>query len=273
MNSLAMHRNRSSQWAAVTVLNVLSMLIVTPVTQAATAKVDLQQLQAMIQRQQDTTEIQNLMSRRAHLQATGRNDGWLELYAKQQPDVSWYMNGRYIVGLSALKATFVPADNSRAQRNLDNMIKLYPDIENKPENYGIGEFRQHALLSPLIVVADDGKTAKGFWHSIGPQLAFANGQPSGSIAFEKYAVDFIKEAGEWRFWHMATYTESYLQLGKTLAEQAAPPGSTRPTPAANAVPNPYPEWSPWRVPAQVPLPVPYKTFSETFSYGPPAETK
>ncbi|MGC3982455.1 MAG: nuclear transport factor 2 family protein [Steroidobacteraceae bacterium] len=237
---------------------------------AVAADVDLKKLQAMVQREQDAREIQNLMSRRAHLQSINNNQGWVDLYARKQPDVSWYMNGRYRIGLEEIKTTFVPTDNSRAQRNLENMIKLYPDIENKPENYGVGEFREHALLSPLIEVAEDGKTAKGFWQSVGPQLAFANGQASGTLGFEKYAVDFIKEDGQWRFWHMATYTESYLQLGKTLAEQVPPPGTTKPAAAANAPINPYPEWSPWRVPAQVSLPVPYKTFAETFSYGPSA---
>jgi hypothetical protein len=256
------------RWAPAFAAIVLGLPPFGAAVAATSPRVDLNKLRTMVQREQDAREIQNLMSRRAHLQSTGRNSGWVEMYAKGQPDDSWYMNGRYMIGLDKIRAAFVPADNTRAQRSLDAMIKLYPDIENKIENYGIGEFREHALLSPLIEIAEDGKTAKGFWQSMGPQLAFSNGQASGTIGFEKYAVDFIKEGGQWRFWHMATFTESYLQLGKTLADQVPAPGTPRPVAPANAAPNPYPEWSPWRVPAQVALPVPYRTFSETFSYGP-----
>ena len=260
---------KSDKRVLATCLVVLGWSMLSSTTVFA-AEVDLQKLQAMVQREADARDIQNLMSRRAHLQAAGDNS-WVELFARKQADVSWYMNGSYKIGYDTIKNTFMPSGTERAQRNLESMIKVYPDIENKPENYGVGEFREHALLSPLIIVADDGRTAKGFWHSVGPQLAFRNGEANGTVGYEKYGVDFIKEDGEWRFWHMATYTEIYIELGKTLAEQVPMPGSTQAKEREGATPNPYPAWTPWRVPKQVPLPVPYKTFSETFSYGPSPE--
>ena len=241
--------------------------------QARRPEASLAQLRAMVERERDAREVANLMGRRAHVQALGRNDLWIDLFAKRQPDVSWYANGRYTVGLEAIKKQFGVGDTARAERSLDAMVKVYPDIDNSSANFGVGEFRQHALLTPIIEVAEDGQTAKGFWNSTGPQLAFRDGQPVGSIGFEKYAVDFIKEDGQWRLWHLSTYTEVYLELGKTLADQVPPPGSPRPAPRpgpdGKVTPNPYPAWSPWRVPAQVPLPTPYRTFRETFSYGPP----
>lgn len=248
-----------------------------PAAQAAVSEKEFAELKAMVQREKDAREIHNLMSTRSNLLGLGRNAAWIELFAKKQPDVSWYMNGRYRVGLETLRSQFV-GDGSREKRNIEAMRKVYPDIEDKPENSYVGDLRLHAILSPIIVVADDGKTAKGFWQSIGLQIAVSSGKPNATLGFEKYAVDFIKEDGEWRFWHMATYTEYYYQLGKTLDQLVPPPGSTKPAttlrPGQSAdVVDLYPEWSPWRVPAQVPLPVPYKTFSETFSYGPPAGTK
>ena len=61
--------------------------------------------------------------------------------------------------------------------------------------------------TPVIEVAGDGKTAKGIWYSIGigvrPNVnSDGTYTKSTSWMWEKYAVDFIKEDGKWKIWHL-----------------------------------------------------------------------
>lgn len=232
---------------------------------------ELRAMQTMVLRERDARQIENLMSRRSQLQLLGRQDLIFDLYSKKQPDISWGSNNGYQVGQETLRKFFRIGDNSGPQHNLENMIKLYPEIENKPENYGVGSYGVHALFDPIIEVAEDGQTAKGFWHTFGPMIGFRDNKPTGTLVWEKYGVDFIKEDGEWRLWHVNVYTDFSIGLGQSLADKVAAPAAPPPPGAApaNNV-RIYEEWSPKRVPISVQLPAPYKTFKDTFSYGPPA---
>lgn len=87
-----------------------------------------------------------------------------------------------------------------------------------------GHMRMDALTNPVIEVAKDGKTAKGLWISIGHEsAAYPDGVESGIPTvdasqpdefgnrvyahwiWKKYAVDFIKENGSWKIWHLHIY--------------------------------------------------------------------
>jgi hypothetical protein len=65
----------------------------------------------------------------------------------------------------------------------------------------------HTQETPVIEVAGDGKTAKGIWYSIGLAVRGSvdeNGNTSVGTGWmwEKYGVDFIKEDGGWKIWHL-----------------------------------------------------------------------
>ncbi|MFT3752536.1 MAG: nuclear transport factor 2 family protein [Paludibacter sp.] len=249
-------------------------------TLAAVSDAEFSALKKRVDRQQDWQAVSNLMGARANLMVANRGDLVIELFAKKQPDVAFALNGQFIeVGHDRIKAAF-GKDPQRQQRALEQLAKVYPQLEAKLENQGAGDFRAHALMSPIIEVAEDGQTAQGFWQTIGPAFfsgANNGGTPTAALSYEKYAVDFIKEDGQWKIWHLQTFIEFYQEFDKPFADQvkaamtprtgdnAGPAG----TPPANAGGTPYPEWTPVRVPKQVPLPKPYKTFSETYSYGPP----
>jgi len=54
-------------------------------------------------------------------------------------------------------------------------------------------FTMHMACSPIIEVAKDGKTAKSIWQS--------PGCAGDKWIWGTIIIDFIKEDGEWRFWH------------------------------------------------------------------------
>ena len=69
-----------------------------------------------------------------------------------------------------------------------------------------GGLAQEYNASPVIEVAGDGQTAKGLWYS--PGINTGRDQDGKLVAewfFEKRALDFVKEDGKWKFWHLHIY--------------------------------------------------------------------
>ncbi len=57
-----------------------------------------------------------------------------------------------------------------------------------------GGFTMHLAVGPVIEIAGDGKTAQSIW--------FTPGCAGNLWIWGVYIVDYVKEDGEWRFWHM-----------------------------------------------------------------------
>jgi hypothetical protein len=57
-----------------------------------------------------------------------------------------------------------------------------------------GGFTMHMAVGPVIEIAGDGKTAQSVW--------FSPGCAGTMWVWGVYVVDYVKEDGEWRFWHM-----------------------------------------------------------------------
>jgi len=248
---------------------------------------------------------QNLMSMHNYYHGVNHNLEELEAiwvsedgpYAKtatfSQPQGVWE-------GLQLIKITYGNPDTKDPNQSLKEMVK------NEPSDYPVGSMGIHLNTTPIIVVAGDGKTAKGIWYSPGPILSFTgqkdadgNDLASGMMFMEKYGVDFVKENGEWKIWHIQMFYDYVFSIpgdwskpgarqqgqggapgGQQAAappgqegrgdasadQQAAPPGDNRPAPTREN-PIQYEQWSPTRVSSITPrLPEPYYTFSETFSY-------
>jgi len=64
-----------------------------------------------------------------------------------------------------------------------------------------GVLFEHPLATPIIEVAKDGKTAKAYWVSLGHETKPRDGKMTAHWCWGKYAVDFVKEDGQWRIWH------------------------------------------------------------------------
>lgn len=65
----------------------------------------------------------------------------------------------------------------------------------------------HTVTTPVIEVAEDMQTARGMWWSNGTEGNGLNGGDFslmgwGGWMWGGYCVDFIKEDGEWKIWHM-----------------------------------------------------------------------
>jgi hypothetical protein len=170
--------------------------------------------------------IANLMGRYAHLGHLRGENTLVDLFAMKQPDVSWRTpSGPQ--GPEGMKGRFLQPGEA-------------------PRGEVPGQLHVHAMFTPVIEVAADGKTAKGVWDSFGPNINSAS--DIGNWLWVKYGVDFIKEDGAWKIWHLQVYALFNTPFNKSITESAwerANPGMPGTTvaraggapPAAGAAPG------------------------------------
>jgi hypothetical protein len=231
-------------------------------------------LEQRIQRMEDIQVIHNVMSVHAYLHGELRNGEELELiWCKKAPDPSFTQNQGKYVGYDSIRYYYGEICERMKKANLQNLRKVFPHVEDVPENLGAGTMIMHTLTTPKIEVAGDGQTAKGVWYSPGQVTEVGpDGRPTANWIWEKYGVDFIKEDDEWKIWHMQVCTDFFTPVGKSWTEesQEAPMGVGGPPielPRPDVDRETYRIYSMTQPPQSIPrLPEPYYTFSETFSY-------
>jgi hypothetical protein len=82
----------------------------------------------------------------------------------------------------------------------------------------VGMMHIHPMSTPVIEIAGDGKTAKGVWDSFGPDIASSD--ELGNWLYVKKAVDFVKEDGVWKIWHMQDYPVFNTPYNKSITQSA-----------------------------------------------------
>jgi hypothetical protein len=102
------------------------------------------------------------------------------------------------------------------------------------EGDGIGTQTLHTLSTEIIEVAGDGKTARGLWISPGTETkrSAETKELEAYWIWGLYAIDFIKEDGEWCFWHFriphllfCDFHHSWVDLARTpMTERVANDG-------------------------------------------------
>lgn len=139
-------------------------------------------------------EIQNLMGSYSFLLDGRKYDEVLNLFAKEQVDVRVEMtNGVY--------------------QGYDSLVRLYPGKHYEqhaageyPGYEGRGNVAKHPQNTPLVVVGDDLRTAKGSWISMGFASFSRDGQREMHWGMFRYGADFIYENGSWKIWHLHVYS-------------------------------------------------------------------
>jgi hypothetical protein len=231
-----------------------------------------------------TIEVQNAYSKHAYYHTIGAHceemeDIWVKEGGEFAETARWTRMGTMVEeGITLIKQHYCTDNEESKKQKLAEISKVYPEVKNVPENIGIGYgYTIHTQTTPIIEVAGDGKTAKGIWYSpgIGTNVEIRNGKPeiSGGWFWEKYAVDFVKEDGKWKIWHLVNVMDP--TPSNWGAQQASSGGGGQEPQGQKAEDNqgmkpaadPYESWSPTTKSKIYPkFPEPYYTFSETFSY-------
>jgi hypothetical protein len=231
-----------------------------------------------LQKAKDILEIQNVMSMHEYYHGAGKHQEELDaIWAQHAADVAFEeaaVHGRY-VGLEAVRGFNVEFFGRFFKLMLEEARKIFPQLKDEPEDeLPFGVQILHTLTTPVIEVAEDGETAKGVWLSPGHVTFPMNGRLQAYWHWDRYAVDFIKEEGKWKIWHLfvgkdftTPYEKSWVN---SVLDSESPPQLEEapgfPKPNAKSL-HSYSEYSPFKVAEYKPRPPePYRTFSETFSY-------
>ena len=159
-------------------------------------------LEKRIQRLEDIQEIKNLMARYAYLHTAGRHEATAELFAQKTPGVRMELSPLGVwEGTEGVKRVMVGVHKSM----------------------GVGSpgfLFIHTQTTSVIEVAGDGQTAKGVWMSPGIETRKnpATEQFIGFWMWGHYGVDFVKEDGEWKFWHFHVYPLFLTPYDKSWTE-------------------------------------------------------
>ena len=170
---------------------------------------------ALAQKAVDIQAIQNIMSRHVLYHCYGEHKAemeeiWVQEYENQMT-ASFGQNQGFYVGYGSIWDAYVTGHDSSwlataksycEANNID--ISGWTDEEILEVYGGVGQLLLHVTTTGIIEVADDGLTAKGYWYS--PGMIREVGM-SGNSIWEAYGVDFIKENGEWKIWHLHMFTD------------------------------------------------------------------
>jgi hypothetical protein len=191
-------------------------------------------------------EIQNVMGRYEYFHAAGLDEDVIALFAQKTPGTRLELNRGVYEGIEG--------------------VRKFVMTTAKGEGNRIGHLHLHAVTTPVIEVAGDGKTAQGVW--ISPGVETGPGQNGGFNAdwsWLKYGVDFVKEDGHWKFWHLHMYRIFTVPYNKSWAE--IPPPTPRTAPEADRPATFYAGYSTTAAPEYAPAPpTPYATWDESRAF-------
>jgi hypothetical protein len=209
-----------------------------------------------------------------------REKDMYENYWSKAADVSLGVNEGYYSGAAAVKGYYEAIDR-RTKLESALIQKKYPTRlggKSAEEVYGVGVLHARPLDTPVIEIAGDGQTAKGMWsvHGMNSELT-----PAGQVGYwewTKVAVDFVKEDGKWKVWHLLYLQDLYIPCGESWADSAEKKSYPDDPDYAELKGFVFPEpnvkkvlreryYNTRRQPEWPDYPEAYETFSETFTYG------
>ncbi len=146
-----------------------------------------EELARLVRRKESARTCENLMGRFCFYQAACRFDDILAMWA-DDPDSRIELPWGVYDGKAGVARYF--AEERPAHADLEAR-KGYLDLQ--------------ALNGRMLEVAEDNQTARAIWCTIGSLSEKKDGVPNCQWHWVKFAVDFKKEDGIWKIWHMAIH--------------------------------------------------------------------
>lgn len=217
---------------------------------------------------EDTTAIANIMGSFTFLNCYKLHERQFKDWSHNEPTLT--LNGGKYVGYEAVKGFMVDYNNQQTRWANEVMRGLYPEELgglSDEELWAVGSNTVLTMTTPLIEVAFDGKTAKGLWYVYGSTTEVYSKGPKAAWNFGRCAVDFIKEDGQWKIWHMIMFTDIQCPLGGNWGRDKMHEYEGVAIPEPTVKESFYETYSPKFVSLVKPdMPEPYDTFANTFSY-------
>lgn len=151
----------------------------------------LEALEKEIDRQQSIVDCKNLMGKVLYYGVAYLNREMVTLWADRDDDVLEQPWGIYD-GIEGVKRCYLQDFGDRHDPGKLEALK--------------GVMHLYTCDTPMVVIADDGLSAKGVWTSSGAETwREGDVKPQGYWRWGKYGVDFIRENGTWKIWKLRFY--------------------------------------------------------------------
>ncbi len=234
----------------------------------------------LVGRFEDRRDVKNLagkyvMSLLLKKEPTILSDLW-----SGREDISLGVNGGYYAGRKALEDYYASID-AATKKKAQVLKKVFPEDlgEYSDEKlYGRGPMEIRSLDNAIIEIADDGKTAKGFFYVFGLVTDISERGAVSNWVLGSLCMDFIRENDVWKIWHTLYLEDVDTPAGKKWGDPKAieefpeNPLFAEMKGTVLAQPNRPMElrtlYTGSRPFTKLPrVPEPYDTFENTFSYG------
>lgn len=229
-------------------------------------------LEKKVQLALDYMEIQNVMAKHVYYFNAQKQSEEMDAIWAKAADIAYGHNGGFKVGQESVRNYYVGMNDRQRKKKLEIMSRLHADVQNVEENEGIGDLVMMPVQTPCIEVASDGKTAQGVWFSRGTNFEVGvDGKPVAYSFWGKMGVDFIKEDGRWKIWHLAGYgdvmwrhDQSWVDAINPTLERTVDEGEDW----DRAKEPPYQSYNAKTLPQYDPKPPePYETWDDSLSYA------
>ncbi|KAF5618862.1 uncharacterized protein FTJAE_12129 [Fusarium tjaetaba] len=186
----------------------------------STLEARLAAVEKLAQRAYDRGEVENVFSKYMHLHNVFQDEQIKALWVKR--------------GTPGVHAQYT---NVGVYTDYDSIMAYHSGRPSPP-----GKLILHETTTPLIEVAGDGETAKGFWLMAGVESGLADPKNVGTMpeflyepedknvdgkrvwthwVWCHYALDFLKQDGQWKIWHFrclevtrAPFSENWITFAK-----------------------------------------------------------
>ncbi|KAF5263266.1 hypothetical protein FOXYS1_5988 [Fusarium oxysporum] len=187
---------------------------------SSTVEARLAAVEKLAQRAYDRGEVENVFSKYMHLHNVFQDEQIKDLWVKR--------------GTPGIHAQYT---NVGVYTDYDSIMAYHSGRPSPP-----GKLILHETTTPLIEVAGDGETAKGFWLMAGVESGLADPKNVGTMpeflyepkeknvdgkrvwthwVWCHYALDFLKQDGQWKIWHFrclevtrAPFSENWITFAK-----------------------------------------------------------
>lgn len=234
----------------------------------------------LVGRFEDRRDVKNLAGKYVMSLLLKKEPTILEDLWSQREDISLGVNQGYYAGRQALKDYYASIDAATKQK-AQVLKTVFPEElgEYSDEKlYGRGPMEIRSLDNAIIEIAEDGKTAKGFFYVFGLVTDISERGAVSNWVLGSICFDFIRENDAWKIWHVLYLEDIDTPAGKKWGDpksieqfpklkefagmegvQLAEPNQPMALRALYTGSRPF---------AKLPkVPEPYDTFENTFSYG------
>lgn len=238
----------------------------------------------LVGRFEDRRDVKNLAGKYVMSLLLKKEPTILEDLWSQKDDISLGVNGGYYAGRQALTDYYASID-AATKAKAQVLKKVFPEDlgEYSDEKlYGRGPMEIRSLDNAIIEIADDGKTAKGFFYVFGLVTDISERGAVSNWVLGSLCIDFIRENDLWKLWHVLYLEDVDTPAGKKWGDpnaieqfplmpqfadmkgvEIAKPNQEKALRALYTGSRPF-----TKLPK---VPEPYDTFENTFSYGAESE--